>query len=287
MNRIWWAIVLSFVPTVALAQFVDNPAAAGGQRGTDKAAKGAAADQPLGQGPAFGAADANARLAAPPVNRMFDAIDANGDGVLSRAELGKAVVALRKLDIDGDGSITLAEVSGPTGPAGPAAAVNQMVDQTMAQYDKNKDGRLMPDEIPNEAAMPFRMADQNGDGAITRPELAWAMEKMQSMPMGPMGGAGAGGGFNQAGLGQQMMQEWLRLDRNGDGRLSADEVPPQLQARLQGADRNNDRMVDAQELQAFIAQMGQRAARGGFGGDGPMGRGEAPMGDTRGPRRGR
>ena len=44
-------------------------------------------------------------------NPMFEAIDANGDGTINNVELRKAIAALRKLDADGDGNITLAEAT--------------------------------------------------------------------------------------------------------------------------------------------------------------------------------
>ncbi len=264
MNRFVLACALCAVSTPAMAQFVGGATGeAAGQRGTE--GRGSIQIVPPARGQeAIHGQDATAaaapQAAAPGVNRMFDAIDANGDGVISKVELQKAVVALRKLDVDGDGNITLAEATGPAGPAGPTVDVNSMVDQTLAQYDKNKDGRLTADEVPPEMAMTFRMADQNGDSSLTRPELAAAIEMMQAALSGRSGGFR--GAMNQAVMGEQMMRQMLSLDRNGDGRITPDEVPPQILGMLQGADRNNDRAIDAEEMKAFITQMSQRMGRG-------------------------
>ena len=65
------------------------------------------------------AAQAGNQPAAAP-NALFSIIDADGDGVITKRELRKAVAALKKLDLDKDGNITLAEASGT--PAGGAAA---------------------------------------------------------------------------------------------------------------------------------------------------------------------
>lgn len=300
MNKYLSACAMCLVTTAAIAmppQFVAGPAGAGdqpgagGQRGADErtAAKGGAAGQPVGRGgrgAGAGGMELNAGAAGPngaaQANRMFAVIDANSDGVITRAELNKAVVALRTLDADGDGTITLAEASA-TAVATPAGNAAQMLDQTMTQFDKNRDGRLTPDEVPPEMATMLRTADQNGDSAISRQELAAAMEQMQNMFWGP-GGAGLRGGFDQPQTGTQMMQDMMRWDVNRDGRLSPEEIPPQFRGMFQGADRNNDGVLDGQEMRAFIGQIGERMGRG-RGGERGFG-GEPGGGEGRGPRRG-
>ena len=53
-----------------------------------------------------------------------------------------------------------------------------------------------------------------------------------------------------------------RMDRNGDGRLAKEEIPPQLEGRFPTADKNADGFLDADELSSMPA--GQRP--GGPGG---------------------
>lgn len=205
-------------------------------------------------------------------NPMFEAIDADGDGEISNAELRKAVVALKKLDVDGDGVITLAEASGPGGlgapggpggPGGPLGGdVTQFVDQLMAQ-DKNGDGKLTIDEVDERTAMMLSRADTNGDKAIDRAELTAAMEQMRQRMGGGPGGAAAGG-FGRGG--GDMTQRMMAFDRNGDGKLSPDEVPEQAQGMLRGADLNGDGQIDASELEQASRRMGGRARAFGAGG---------------------
>src|SRR3954464_22989 len=71
---------------------------------------------------------------------------------------------------------------------------------------------------------------------------------------GAAAGAGAGGGPQQQESGRFMQQ----YDRNGDGVLTPDELPPQLANMLRDADTNHDRRIDAAELGAFVAKMGDR-----------------------------
>ena len=154
---------------------------------------------------------ANPQPAATPANPMFAAIDADGDGVISARELRKAVAALKKMDADRDGNITLAEVNAQVVPTG------------------------------------------GGDTNFGRGGFSGERSNFG----GPAGGVGRDG-FEQGAIGQQLMQN----DRNGDGRLTADEVPPHLRNSLRGGDTNNDGSIDAQELQTITQRMGERF-RGG------------------------
>jgi len=223
-----------------------------------------------------------ARPAMSGPNRMFLAIDANNDGIINAQELRRAAASLKILDADNDGNITLAEVGASQGAAGagamaPTVGGNPLVDQTIAQNDKNGDGQLTPNEMPPQAARMFPQMDANGDGILTRDELNMAAVSMANQ-FGMMGGF-PGGMNNNAGGGAQGLMQY---DRNRDGRLTADEVPPQLAGMLQAADQNRDGAIDMRELAAF-AQMGQQMGGNGFGRGGG---GEFPPGDGRGPRRG-
>jgi len=192
----------------------------------------------------------------PPTNAMFDAIDADGDGAISMRELRKAVVALKQLDADKDGKITQAEAT--AGPGGdPAAMIEGMM-----QNDKNGDGKLSKNELPRHMAQMLDGADANRDGAIDRAELTTAMQNARNQSGGgarsgfgggPGGFGGANGGDPRPG-GPNMMQ----YDRNGDGQLSADEVPTQLRGMLRGTDQNGNGTLDAQELQVIQQRMNER-----------------------------
>ncbi len=274
MRSFLWAIGLAMWTTAtAAAQLLDN--------GTDKPA-----DKPVAGRPAADAKrDGNAGrplggpAARPQPNAMFTAMDADGDGVISKVELRKAIKALKTLDTDNDGSITLAEASvggGPIGPGGPLGEDPQIA-QLMAN-DKNRDGKLTANEVPNEMLPMLRGVDQNNDGEIIREELVAAMANMRNQfgggPGGPWRG-GPGGVVGGARDAEQATGRFLQFDKNGDGRLTDDELPQDATRMLRGADRNNDGAIDAGELQAALAQLGDRARafRAGGGPEGPRGRG--------------
>jgi len=239
------------------------------------------ADKPVPGGPAAGAKGDNNPVrppragapAAPQPNALFAVMDADGDGVISKVELRKAIKALKTLDADDDGSITLAEASVGGAPIGPGPlGEDPQIAQIMAN-DKNGDGKLTPNEVPGEMVAMLRGVDQNADGEITREELVVAMANMRNQ----FGGGpwrGAGGPAGGAGNANEATGQFLRFDKNGDGRLTEGELPPDATRMLKGADRNGDGAIDAGELQAALAQQGgrARALRGGVDPDDARGR---------------
>ena len=145
----------------------------------------------------------------------------------------------------------------------------QWLDRIMAK-DKNADGRLTAEELTENEKQMLQGGDQNGDGAIDRQELM-AMETNRNLRGGPgnnnaLGGAGGTGPAGRRG-GNEAMGRFFQYDINRDGRLTADEVPPQAMAALGGGDRNGDGAIDAGEMQALAARLGDRMKAIGAGVD--------------------
>jgi EF hand len=144
----------------------------------------------------------------PRVNPLFAALDTNGDGVIDAAEIANAPAALKKLDRNGDGKITEDEVrpafggpggpggrGGPGGPGGPgqgAANVEEIVAR-MLQFDKNGDGKISKDELPERMMGMMERGDLNKDGFLTRDELVLlARAQAQMQRSGPPDERGRG-----------------------------------------------------------------------------------------------
>ena len=77
-------------------------------------------------------------------------------------------------------------------------------------------------------------------------------------------------------------------DKNGDGKLSKDELPERMQVLMDRADANKDGFLDRSELMRYAQQQSMRGPGGPGGGPGrgfiPRGGGPGPDGD-RGPDR--
>jgi Ca2+-binding EF-hand superfamily protein len=251
MRSFIWAVLISAsAASVASAQLVDigDP--------PKRDAKKDAAAAPVGNAPAQGG--------SPQANAMFTAIDADGDGVITKVELRKAIKALQTLDADSDGSITLAEANVGAAPGGPAGLgpEDPQIARLMAN-DLNGDQQLTRDEVPAALMPMLQGADRNGNQALDRQELAAAMANMRNQFGGAfnqgVNGVGPGGarGANDA---NDATGQFLQNDRNGDGKLSEDEMSPDMSRKLRNADRNGDGAIDAGELQEALRKMG-RAAR--------------------------
>jgi Ca2+-binding EF-hand superfamily protein len=123
---------------------------------------------------------------------LFRRLDRDRDGALSRDELQTAAANLRVLDSDGDEMITATELAPSFSlpgfvfrtvgedrpmpadspflvlhPETPAAKLSGVL---LSRYDKNKDGKLSPQEIQLEPAV-FALLDLNRDGFLDPAEL--------------------------------------------------------------------------------------------------------------------
>jgi hypothetical protein len=136
----------------------------------------------------------------PPPMPIIQALDANHDGIISAAEIANAPAALKTLDKNGDGQLTMDEYMPPrpqggggpdgggfggggpggSGPDGPPPGDNanapgqgkhhRPVPPIIAALDTNGDGIISADEIANASASLLKL-DKNGDGQLTMDEL--------------------------------------------------------------------------------------------------------------------
>lgn len=139
-----------------------------------------------------------------PLPPLIQALDANKDGTLDKAEISGATAALKKLDTNNDGKLTMPEIRGAQG-RGPGAnqegerprgGRNETEDRAgqrpdrpvggqafITVLDTNKNGTLDANELTGASAALLKL-DKNSDGQLTRDELQ----------MGRPGAPGARGG---------------------------------------------------------------------------------------------
>ena len=133
-----------------------------------------------------------------------------------------------------------------------------------AKLDKNGDGVLTKDEVPEQAWTRLQRADRDGDGSVSNQELRAALKIRR--------------GKRQKRTRKKKMKCRLKqLDSNGDGALAKDEVPEKAWARLATLDTDGNLVVTREEIRARRkARAEARFARADKNGDGALSKDELP-----------
>ncbi|QDT42916.1 transaldolase/EF-hand domain-containing protein [Gimesia alba] len=119
------------------------------------------------------------------------------------------------------------------------------------QLDKNSDGTVTAEEVPEEKERFFdhliRMGDQNKDGKLTKAEFEAGLKKEdQKFP------AGEGPDRNRGPRNFDYKMFLSRLDRNGDKKISKEELPEPLRARMEPLfQRLNKDEISLDEFEKF------------------------------------
>ena len=114
------------------------------------------------------------------------------------------------------------------------------------KLDKNSDGKVTQTEMAGSQKSMFkralRVADLDEDGALTKEEFAKAVSDPKPVEL------------PGANMGERMASfDVSRLDRNGDGNVSLDEVPAPMRDRFeQLLDRIGQESVPVDKVQAYL-----------------------------------
>lgn len=158
----------------------------------------------------------------------------------------------------------------------------------LRRFDKDGDGKLSEEELPERMRRAFGRMDANGDGAIDKEELERARERMQALRKSqepdekpqekpgdakpakalekpeakpvekPIPGARKKDGkrFNP-----QAFRE--RFDKNKDGKIQIDELPEQMRERVSNLDTDKDGVLSNEEFLAGVRRMRERGGERG------------------------
>jgi Ca2+-binding EF-hand superfamily protein len=261
------------------------------------------------------AALSSAQPGPPRQSPIIAAVDTDRDGTVSASELSGAARALSTLDKNHDGQLTEDEVRpqfggggggdrggerrGPQGGGGS----DDLLKNLMA-LDANSDGQLSKAEVPERMQGLFTRGDKDSDGVLSAAELkalagSQRRPEGEGPPMDPIRAAldtdrdgtisaaemtaapaalakldrsgdgilsadevrpmrGGGRGGNPEEMYKHMLEE---NDANRDGKLAVTEMPERMRQFLGNADANKDGFISKEEMQSMRRPEGRREDR--------------------------
>ena len=134
------------------------------------------------------------------------------------------------------------------------------------RFDRDKDGIVTIDDLPERARSIFGRLDKDGDGRLTsaeftaaRPNPASKAGKPGKRPKSARKKAKRKKAKNRQPNPGRFLQ---RFDKNGDGAIDREEAPGRLKQSFKRADRDGDGKITRGELAAVFKRMQQFRGRG-------------------------
>jgi hypothetical protein len=161
------------------------------------------------------------------------------------------LAALAFLTTLGLGGVAAADPAGPIHhPAGPVAPRadrprGQLRQLLLERFDRNRDGRLDPEERRHAIRALRRLARRM---EMQERRAGRGVDRSADRGVDRSADRGVDRSADRAARREARMRELVRrYDRNGDGVVSPDEMPPRLGRRLQRLDRNRDGWLDERD----------------------------------------
>lgn len=211
---------------------------------------------------------------------LFSVLDRNSDGQVTATELTDAQQpyfrrALRVADRNEDAALTQAELTealtNPEPVSMPSSTLAGRGDFDISRLDRNGDGKLTRDEIPTplkerferlfnqfgdpvpiQAIQAMRRMQSTGSAGNTQQKPSDAMKAASDAEMSKMTPRRPAPKSRSATPESAGAAFFRRLDKNNDGKLTRDELPPRMQQAAQGMDSNNDKSIDREEFERAL-----------------------------------
>jgi Ca2+-binding EF-hand superfamily protein len=189
---------------------------------------------------------------------LFDRLvrlgDGNADGKLSADEFAVGLAGGAKQTAAPKDAGDAKPMPAKARPGRPGKAARPVPGSFFAVHDKNGDGKLTLDDVPEERRERFSKLiarlDKDGDGAVSKSEIPPAGQA-QAASEEPDGTKAAAAIFK-------------RLDANGDGKATADEAPEarreQVARLIRRADQDGDDALSQREF-AVVAKRRAQAMK--------------------------
>lgn len=212
-------------------------------------------------------------------------MDSNKDGMVSAKEHAAGAKAMfERMDANHDGHVTAAEMDAGhpmmmmkhgagmhDGHPMPGKGMDHGMPPggMMAMMDSNRDGAITAQEHAAHAKTMFDKLDANHDGKITAAEFAAGHQTMTKEVRVIHRGPGMPAMGMDAGMGHGMSSadRIKKMDRDGDGKVSAAEHAVGAQAMFNAADTNKDGNLSQAEMAAHHAAMMKHDIGTGHGRD--------------------
>lgn len=185
-------------------------------------------------------------------------LHAGGDGGGQRAEAPKSGLLKHLSDLGngvaslGNAASSLTNPNVPQTGAGGAAGIPQNFEQQFKILDRDGDGKLSPQEVPNPQF--FKHLDTNGDGSVSKDEAKVVFDQIVAQ--------------RRAEMRMTDEQRFKQLDRDGNGKLSPKELPVPADI-FKRVDANGDGAVTLAELKVLESPQPPKPAATHQGGAAP------------------
>jgi Ca2+-binding EF-hand superfamily protein len=216
----------------------------------------------------------------PDAAALFAQLDLNKDGQLTADEIPADRKRLferlvRVADKNKDDKLDAEEFAAGLAPrertVNPEGAEGRTPERIFKRLDANGDGKVTLDEVPDERREGFKLliarGDKDGDGALSKEEFIKAMgggepsKPAETKPADTKTTDAKPADTKPADAKQPdvrpgVQRLFTRLDKNGDGKVTLDEVPdahrPMIERSLRHFDKDGDKALSLEEFSAAM-----------------------------------